>query len=67
MDATTLFAGVMFGALGLGYIVYGRKQKNGIALLSGFVLCGLPYFVSNIYFLLIASIVFAALPFVIRW
>ena len=67
MDTTTLFAGVMFSALGLGYIVYGRKQRNGIALLSGCVLCGLPYLVSNIYFLLIASIVFAALPFVIRW
>ena len=67
MDATTLFSGVMLGALGLGYIVYGRKQRNGIALLAGFVLCGLPYFVSNIYFLLVASIVFAALPFVIHW
>ena len=67
MDATTLFAGVILGALGLGYIVYGRKQRNGIALLSGVALCGLPYVASNIYLLLIASIVFAALPFVIRW
>lgn len=67
MDATTLFIGVIFGALGVGYIVYGRKQKNGIALLAGFVLCILPYLVSNIFFLLIASIAFAALPFVIRW
>lgn len=65
MDATTLFVGVIFGSLGMGYIVYGRKQKKGVALLSGFVLCVLPWFISNIYFLLIASVVFAALPFVI--
>ncbi len=66
MDTTALFVGVIFGALGMGYIVYGRKQRKGIALLSGFVLCGLPWFVSNIYLLLITSLVFAVLPFVIR-
>ena len=64
MDATTLFLGVIFGALGMGYVVYGRKQKRGIALLAGFVLCGLPYFVSNVFLLLTASIAAAALPFV---
>jgi hypothetical protein len=67
MDATTLFGGVILGSLGMGYIVYGRKQKKGIALLSGIVLCGLPCFVSNIYFLLIAGIAFAALPFLVPY
>ena len=67
MDATTLFLGVIFGSLGMGYIVYGRKQKRGIALLSGFVLCGLPYFVSNIFLLLAASVAVAALPFVLPY
>ena len=67
MDATTLFLGVMLGSLGMGYVVYGRKQKRGIALLSGLVLCGLPYFISNIYLLLPASIAAAALPFVLPY
>jgi hypothetical protein len=67
MDATTLFAGVILGSLGMGYIVYGRKQKKGIALLSGLILSGLPWFVSNVYFLLIAGIAFAVLPFLVRY
>ncbi len=67
MDTFTLFAGVILGSLGMGYIVYGRKQKKGLALLSGFVLCGLPYFVSNIFFLLIVSIAFLALPFLVPY
>ena len=67
MDTSTLFAGVILGSLGVGYIVYGRKQKKGIALLSGFVLCVLPYFVSNMIFLLIVSIAFLVLPFLVPY
>ena len=64
MDATTLFLGVIFSSLGMGYIIYGRKQRRGIALLSGFVLCGLPFFISNVLLLVTACIAAAALPFV---
>ena len=67
MDATTLFAGVILGSIGLGYIVYGTRQKNPIALVSGVVLCGIPYFISNIVLLALAGIVLMALPFAIRY
>ena len=65
MDATTLFLGVIFGSLGMGYIVYARKQRRGLVLISGVVLCGLPFFISNIFILLLAGIAVAALPFVL--
>ncbi len=67
MDATTLFAGVILGSIGLGFIAYGRKQKNPIALVSGVALCGMPYFLSNLLLLILASIVAIALPFVIKF
>jgi hypothetical protein len=67
MDATTLYAGVILGSIGLGYIVYGRKQKNPIALISGVVLCGIPYFTSNIILLAAAGIALMTLPFLIRY
>ncbi len=67
MDATTLYAGVILGSIGLGYIVYGRKQKNPIALISGVVLCGMPYFISNIILLAAAGIALMTLPFLIRY
>jgi hypothetical protein len=67
MDATTLYAGVILGSIGLGFIVYGRKQRNPIALVSGVVLCGMPYFISNILLLTAAGIALTALPFLIRY
>ncbi len=67
MDATTLYAGLILGSIGLGYIVYGRKQRNPIALISGVALCGIPYFISNIIFLAAAGIALMVLPFLIRY
>ena len=67
MDATTLFAGLILGSIGLGFIVFGRKQKNPVALVCGVVLCGMPYFLSNLLVLILASIVAIALPFIIKF
>ena len=67
MDATILFAGVILSSVGLGYLVYGRKQRNPIALISGVVLCGAPYFISNLLLLAAAGVAFMALPFLIRY
>ena len=66
MDTATLFAGVILGSIGLGYVVFGRKQRNPIALASGIALCGLPYFLSNILILILASIALMVVPFVIK-
>ena len=67
VDATTLFTGVILSSVGLGYFVYGRKQRNPIALLSGVVLCGVPYLISNLVLLAATGIAFMALPFLIRY
>ena len=64
--STLLFLGVLFGSIGMGYIVYGRKQRKGIALLSGVGLCAFPYFVTNIFLVILVAIVLMLLPFVIR-
>ncbi len=52
--------------IGMGYIVYGRKQKRGIALVSGFALCAFPYFVSNIFLVIAIGIVLMAVPYFIK-
>jgi hypothetical protein len=66
MNASTLIWGVIFGSIGLGFLVYGKKQKAIIPLLSGIGLIVFPYFISNLYILLILCIVFVALPFFIK-
>jgi hypothetical protein len=68
MDSTTLIMwGVLFGSIGLGYLVYGRRQRRGIALLSGVVLCAFPYVVSNVFLMILIAIIFMALPFFIKY
>ncbi len=63
----TLFWGILFGAIGGGYLVYGRKNRQGVALLSGILLCIVPYFVSGVVTLVIVGVALMALPFVVRY
>ena len=66
MNSGTMFLVLLLSAVGMAFFVYGRRQKRGMALLSGIVLCVSPYFVSNTLALIAIAIVFIALPFVIR-
>ena len=56
---------VVFGSFGLGYFVYGKKQKKTVPLVSGIVLMVYPYFVSNSILLVVIGLVFMGLPFVV--
>ncbi len=67
MDATTLFVGGILGAIGLAYIVYGKKQRKAIALLCGVGLCGIPYFISNMIALVAVCVALMVLPFFARY
>ena len=37
----------MFGAIGMGYFVYGKNQAKPIPMLAGALLCIFPYFISD--------------------
>ncbi|MEE8329259.1 MAG: hypothetical protein V3R54_04945 [Thermodesulfovibrionia bacterium] len=68
MDSTSsIMWGVLFGSIGMGYIIYGRKQRRGLVLLSGIVLCAFPYFVSNVFLMIFFGIVLMAFPYFIRY
>lgn len=66
MDPSTLMWGIVFGSIGLGFFIYGKKQAAMLPLLSGIGLMVLPYFISNLVLLVISGTVLAALPFVIK-
>lgn len=65
-SVSTLIGGIIFGSIGLGFFVYGKKQKAFIPVLSGIGLMVFPYFVSNIYIMVLSGIVLVALPYFIR-
>ncbi|MGA7179222.1 MAG: hypothetical protein WBX11_06510 [Thiobacillaceae bacterium] len=67
MDSTVqLFWGLIFGSIGLGFFVYGKKQRAAIPLLCGIVLMIYPYFVSNTILMLMIGAVLCAVPFLYK-
>ncbi len=66
MDGSSIIWSFLFGSVGMGYLLYGKKQKHTVALLSGVGLCAFPYFVSNLVLIIITGIVLMALPFIIK-
>ena len=65
-SASTLMWGVIFGSIGLGFFVYGKKQKVVVPLFSGIGLMVFPYLISNIYLLVLSGIVLVVLPYFVR-
>jgi hypothetical protein len=65
-NASTLIWGVLFGSIGLGFFVYGKKQKTIVPIICGIGLMVFPYFISNLYILILSSIVLVALPFFVK-
>jgi len=65
-NPSVLIWGVIFGSIGLGFFVYGKKQKAVVPLFCGIGLMVFPYFISNVYMLVLSGVVLAVLPFVVK-
>jgi predicted membrane protein len=66
VSASSLFWGMIFGAIGVGFFVYGKKQAAFVPLLCGLALMIFPYFVSNTYVLVAVGVVLIAIPYFAR-
>ena len=67
MEGTSLFIwGMVFGIIGLGFFKYGRKQNAVVPLFTGIALFVFPYFISNVYMLVIVGIILVVLPYFVR-
>ena len=66
MSTSLLVLGVIFGSVGLGYFLYGKKQRAVVPLVSGLALMVVPYFISNIVGLVVVGVVISAIPYFIR-
>ena len=66
MSESSLIWGVLFGSVGLGYFVYGKKQRAVVPLLCGVALMALPYFISGAWLLVAIGATIAAVPYFVR-
>jgi len=66
LSTASLLWGILFGSVGLGFFVYGKKQKAVIPLVCGLALMATPYFISNTMLLMGVGVVLAAVPYFVR-
>ncbi|MBL0141978.1 MAG: amino acid transport protein [Betaproteobacteria bacterium] len=66
MSTSLLIFGVLFSAIGLGYFLYGKKQRSVVPLLCGLALMVVPYFISSTTLLVVVCTVCSAIPYFVR-
>jgi hypothetical protein len=66
MDASLLLWSVLFGGIGGGFFLYGKKQKAVVPLVVGIALIVLPYFISHVGLLLLLGAGLVVLPYYLR-
>jgi hypothetical protein len=47
MDTSVLWASLLWGTIGMGYFIYGKKQRSSPALFGGIALMGISYFIAS--------------------
>ncbi|PWB13791.1 amino acid transport protein [Acinetobacter sp. AM] len=67
MNATQLFLGVIFSSIGLGYFLYGKKQKLTVPFVVGLVLMVFPYFIESNVLLGSIGILLSIIPYFLRF
>jgi hypothetical protein len=63
----TLAIGILTGAIGVAYFIYGKRQTKFAPLLAGMALCVYPYFVDSIVWLVVIGVLLTAAPFAVDW
>ena len=61
-SASFLFASLVWGSVGFGYFIYGKKQSSWPAMIGGIVMMAASYFVASA--LLMSLIAIAIIVFV---
>jgi len=65
-STAVLLWGLLFGSIGFGFFLYGKKQKAVVPLITGIVLCVVPYFIADVYALVIVGVILMAIPYFVR-
>jgi hypothetical protein len=63
----TLLWGMLFGAVGVGFFIYGKRQARIMPLVCGIALMVFPWFVSGALPTFVIGLALVAIPFVLRF
>ncbi len=62
MDSATIIWSLLFGSIGLGYFIYGKKQSDIVVRFTGIALMIYPYFFAETSTLVFVGLGLLALP-----
>ena len=66
-NPTLLMWSLLFGAFGMGYFAYGKKQRSPVPFVVGIALMVYPYFIANVYLVVLIGAVLLAVPYFVRF
>jgi hypothetical protein len=66
MNTAQLLWGLLFSSIGLGFFLYGKKQRSVVPLVCGLAMMIYPYFIPNVVALVGIGVVLAAIPYFLR-
>jgi hypothetical protein len=67
MSTASLLWGLLFGSIGVGFFIYGKRQSMVVPLVCGLALMVYPYFVANTWLLLSIGLALMAVPYFLRF
>jgi hypothetical protein len=67
MSTATILWGLLFGSIGFGFFLYGKRQRVIVPLVCGLALMIYPYFVSGTLLLLVIGIALMTVPYFLRF
>lgn len=65
-DPVILFWALIFGSIGLGYFIYGRRQSQPVIRYTGITLMLYPYLVTDVMAVVLVGLALLLLPFVMK-
>jgi len=67
MDLETYWLlSILFGSIGIGYFLYGRRQRRLAPSIAGALLCVYPYFISSAIPMIVIGVGLVVLPYFVR-
>jgi hypothetical protein len=58
--SSTLFASLVWGSIGMGFAIYGKKQRTTAPLVGGILLMGISYFIGSALVMSVVGIALVA-------
>ena len=66
MSESSLLWGLLFSSVGVGFFLYGKRQRSIVPLVCGLVLVIYPYFIANAIATVAIGIALMSIPYFFR-